>query len=368
MSQFNRWLHKLKEGTTYYGLEVITDTETQTYQLVQAKVVGGELEPISFESLDNFEELFEKIPRGSQVFLNYNTTQVIKKETTVQTDLYKQVKQVFPNLKLEDFYYEAHKNTTSSEIAICRKEVIDRFIESLSTNKIYVTQWSLNGLLKKSLDKTITVSSIPLEEQFIAAFSGTFVLATGNRRTEFSYGERQIQKKQLFHQERIYKLGLPTAVGFLLVALIINFLFFNSYYSEIEELREVTTLNSTQKQLVLKLQEEVTKTEQLLKDVQKSSGSKTSYFIDQLVKDLPDEILLNELNYQPLSKTIKEDAAIELSEKRILISGQTRENRILSQWISKLERLPFVKKLEIADLEQLDKGLSGFTINLELNE
>ena len=368
MSVFNRWLHTLKEGSSYYGLEVLGDTEKLTYQVVEAKIIKQELEAISSESVDTLDKVYKKIPKGSQVFLIYNTIQVIKKETNVQTDLFKQVKQAFPNLQIQDFYYEAYSTKTTSELAICRKAVIDKIINTLFKHKRFVTQWSLNGLLQKSLKEPVTNANLNIDEHFLTSFAGTFVLATSNRQTLFSYAEEQDQQKKLFYQERIYKLGLPTAVGFILTALIINFLFFNTYYSEIEELRELTALNSNQKQLVLKLQNEVATKEQLIRDVQKSSGSKTSYFIDQLVKDLPDEILLNELNYQPLSKTIKEDAAIILKEKSIVISGQTLENRVLSQWISDLERLDFVEKLEITDLEQLDKGLSGFTINLQLKE
>ena len=128
-------------------------------------------------------------------------------------------------------------------------------------------------------------------------------------------------------------------------------------------------MNSNQKELLLQLQKTVAKKEQLIKDVQQSSSSKSSYYIDQIIQTLPKEIGLDELEYQPLVKAIKEDQEIEFEVNTIVIQGKTNETRILSQWISDLEQLVFVTNLAISDFQKLeDSKNSGFRLNLEIKE
>lgn len=369
MSVIKNWIRQIKEGKLFYGLELTDIGQLLEYRLVVSEIKNDAIEVVSKNSYADFEELTKFIPKGAQVFLVYNTRQVIKKDVVTHADPYKQVKQGFPNVKLEEFYYESYsEDGTNAKLAICRQEVIDSLFKKFEAHKIYITQWSLNSMLWKSLRSQLE-AQIEVEPTFYSAFAATYANASKNRSSAIGFEQAQQIRQQLFYQERMYKYGLPGAVGIILFALIVNFLFFNSYFSEIQELRELNTLNSSQKELLQQLQKTVAKKEQLIKDVQQSSSSKSSYYIDQIIQTLPKEIRLDELEYQPLVKTIKEDQEIEFEVNTIVIQGETNETRILSQWISDLEQLVFVTNLAISDFQKLeDSKNSGFRLNLEIEE
>ncbi len=365
----NTWQHlvrRLKDGNTYWGLSVSEENGKFRYRGVQTKLSNGELNISSTQETEDLEQLAVLIPKGSQVFLVYSGNQVITKEVAVINDPNKQVKTAFQSLDLTDFYFEIYTKDGKASVAICRKPVIDELINTLKQKKIFVTDFSLDGLLAESFQEVLHDQQLEVTETYEPAFNGAYTLASKNRKTQTGFSEAGQQLYQTYAQERFYKLGLPAAVGFILVALIINFLFFNSYYGQVEELRQLSSLNESQRENLINLREEVAKKEQLLKDVARSSGSKSSYYLDQIAATLPEALLLDEFNYQPLIKAIKEDQPIELEPNTIIIKGTTRENRELSQWISQLENLDFVKQIAITDLEQLDNKESSFELKLDL--
>ncbi|WP_442845073.1 PilN domain-containing protein [Leeuwenhoekiella sp. H156] len=368
MSSFKKLMHSLKEGTLLFSLEIHQSDTTISYLLVKAKLIKNELEILENKEFIKLEEVFTLIPKNSQLFLIYNTAQVIKKTVPLQKDLFKAIKQAFPNLQPEDFYYEGYFTELETELALCRKAPLDEIIKICQDNKIYVTGWSLNSILYKSLENKLKEATLNTEEKYLIAFSGNYTEATSRRFTEFSFDDNQTQQKNVFYNERFYSLGLPATIVILLGLLIINFLFFNSYYSNIEELRQLNALNNSQRELALKLTETVAKKEKLLKDVQQSKNSKTSYYIDQISSGLPQEILLQKLEYQPATKAIKSDQAIELEDLKIFIEGESKDNRSLSLWISELENLPFATQVNIGNLEQTPGNLSKFQLILILQE
>jgi hypothetical protein len=118
---------------------------------------------------------------------------------------------------------------------------------------------------------------------------------------------------------------------------------------------------------MISLSEKVQKTEKMVSDVLKSSSSKSSFYINDIINHLPEHIILKELNYQPLLKRIKEDKAIENQKNTIRVSGEIHERVLFSQWISLLEEKLWVDSIQILSFEDINNSSSNFEIKLIIN-
>jgi hypothetical protein len=122
------------------------------------------------------------------------------------------------------------------------------------------------------------------------------------------------------------------------------------------------------KNKVVTMNEKVVKTQKMVEDVLKGSASKSSFYVDTIINDLPSSILLAELNYQPLRKKIKEDKAIQNIINTIIISGDVNNSMSFSQWITKLENMPWVTTVEILNFDDISKTTSSFSINISIKD
>ena len=114
------------------------------------------------------------------------------------------------------------------------------------------------------------------------------------------------------------------------------------------------------------LSEKVQKTEKTVNDVLKSSASKSSFYVNDIVANLPNHILLSALNYQPLLKKIKVDKPIENDINTILLSGRTNKKILFSQWISQLETLDWIYSVDILNFDDIDNSSSEFNLKITL--
>ena len=74
------------------------------------------------------------------------------------------------------------------------------------------------------------------------------------------------------------------------------------------------------------------------------------------------------VNYQPLSKRIKADKAIELKENRIEIIGQSSDSEAFSNWIVELERRNWVMSATIVKYAAVTSRTSDFKIEIILDD
>lgn len=130
-------------------------------------------------------------------------------------------------------------------------------------------------------------------------------------------------------------------MAILLGILLINFFLFNHYYSAVNELQQTSQIN-------------------------KSSSSKSSFYVNAIIESLPTTILLSELNYQPLLKRIKAEKAIENEVNTILISGASTRSVSFSKWITSLEFFDWTRSVEILSYKDISKSTSDFSIKLKI--
>lgn len=396
-------LRNIVYGTTYYALEHIGANQDACINILIAKKKKGELTVVDKTKVFEIDEVREFNKKLKSAHLIINNNQVLQKtidniQTLSEVVL---INQAFPNIDLNAFYHQIIRVREKAYVYICRKEYVDTLIQKYEDQTIYITQWSIGNtpiaallpLLKKesiiqtpqsaifidngairSIDRIETgnyqneyydVEGIKVEGSYINAL-GAIVATLGGVSKDIvstNFEEKEIDLQSYFKQHRLFAIGLPVAIGILLLIFLVNFLFYNHYYTKVNYLNEIGGSNVLQKELLIKKDSIVDQKQKLFEDLIASASSSSSYFIDRVIGEMPSTILLDQLQYHPLVKKPRKNKPIIVQENTLVIHGETTMNNDLSEWISTLEELDFIESVSIGNLEKKGKN-TAFSIEI----
>ncbi|EAQ39507.1 hypothetical protein MED134_08451 [Dokdonia sp. MED134] len=391
-------------GRTHYAFEHIGAADDLSILILQVTERKGELnitQTVSIGAISEIKEHFSKVKSGH---LLINNSQVLHKtvlSNTGDVDI-QLLNRAFSNIDLDVFYYEIIRGVDKAFVFICRKQYVKDLLQEYLNEDIFITTWSLgvssinsvvsildgdgeittisstviysNGYIEKIDFKhqnqggqsSYQIDELKVQGDRINALGGILRTFGGVDESRYFSNNKDDQEvsNTLFKQQRLYDIGLPIALIILLLVFFINFLFYNHYYQEVSVLGEVSESNSLQKELLIKKDAIVDQKQKLFEDVIESSSSSSSFYIDQVIQEMPETISLDRLQYHPLIKKIREGKSISLEKDIILISGISKVNRDISYWISVIENKDFVNKVFIKNL--VNKG-SNTLFTLELH-
>ncbi|MDG2275928.1 MAG: hypothetical protein P8L28_08805 [Flavobacteriaceae bacterium] len=320
--------------------------------------------------------VLESLKNRKHLFLILNNEQILSKNIpTANISEDKLVKTAFPTIILQDFYVEILKNNTTSFIAICRKNVIDTLIQEYAAKGICVIDFSLGNLAIKNVQSYIQKSQIstsnaciilednkidtieiktPIQEiyhinglevpsKFILGFAGILSYYSNEINTYSSTLKKRLTN--IYKQQRFFSLGLKYSLGFLFIVLLINFLVFSNYQKKVSKLQTELSINETYKMQLTRLREIVTKKKKIVKSLTSASNSKVIWYVDEISKTVPSSLYLDEINYQPLEKPIKDEKPIVFKNDEITVKGISRNDEDLIAWKSSLEKQTWVEQI-----------------------
>lgn len=367
----------LKYGHTFCAIE---HGVNGAFYLLQLQKKKKELVISKQESFLNQETLLTNLKGQKHVFLIVNNEQVLSKSIDfVNSSEERVVKTAFPNIGLQDFYYQTYQSTTSSQVAICRKEVLDKIIKEYLEKGISIIDFSLGNLEIKSLlpyvenrglstsnaeitleNKEIVnidkgnqkteayqINGLEIQHESTLALAGVISYYSNTNKETKNTFQKNLEKE--YQQKRFFALGLKFSLGFLFAILLINFLVFSSYREEVFNLETELTLNETYKKQLIRLNDVVTKKKKLVESITSASNSKVIWYFDQISETVPKTLLLSEVNYQPIKRTIKEDKQIQFQKDQIDVKGVSRNDTDLTEWIEVLRQLDWIEKISFVN-------------------
>ena len=219
---------------------------------------------------------------------------------------------------------------------------------------------------KNPLESKYNINGLDMTNKELLSFSAALNLVTNSSSNTTNFDSCTKKLSDDFNQKQFFNQFSKIGLSAIFIVLLINFLFFNHYYNEVNTLRETALMLESSKTNMLMLSEKVQKTEKTVNDVLKSSASKSSFYVNDIVANLPNHILLSALNYQPLLKKIKVDKPIENDINTILLSGRTNKKILFSQWISQLETLDWIYSVDILNFDDIDNSSSEFNLKITL--
>lgn len=398
----NRFLTYLKYGNLFCGIEHSSKNGTDIIYGIQLKQSKGELNIESSFEEKTIEDVSYKLANYQHLNLVINNDKVLSKYIeSDQQDTLKLVYKGFPNVNLNDFYFEVLSQKKYHFISLCRKDYVDNIIKDYEKHKISVINFSLgnnlietitnfikeedeifssnskiqlknNHIVQIEKDEVITenyvVNGLNIFNSHLLALSGALQPLLNNQNTLTNFSEEKNRLTNEFKQTRFFNQFLKLGGLFILGLLLVNFFFFNHYFNKVNELKQVSEINQTTKSQIIKLNESVSKKQKMMDDLLKSNGSKTSFYSNKIMQSLPSSILLSEFNYQPLLKRIKAEKEIELENNIITISGTSSVSEVFSSWINTLEQQNWIIKVDIIDYGSTSSNTSDFKIKIVLTD
>ncbi len=392
----------LKEGFTYVGLEITESQKGEAYFFLELKKSKGELLITNKKELKTLEELPALIQKRNPVFLCINTSNILSKRLedahTPHTDA--MVNQAFPNLDLNNFYYQVAQAATQPIITIAKKATVDTILKRLQELKIMISSFSLGisalenvtpylgeeqitvsnlqvGLTDHRItsietDDTehkqlYTINGLELSSSFLLAFSQILSnLKQGVTHTNFEEVSHRLNWE--FKNFRIFNQVLKYALGFFIALLLINFFVYNSYHEEVGRLNAAMDATSSKKDELTFLDASVKRKQERVETLSNSSNSKATYYLDLFAQHIPNSILLSEIKYQPLAKPVRENKPIILEDGTLLVSGISKDVNEFSFWLEALEKYEWVSSAETLDYDYAGKTTSNFLIEIRFHE
>jgi len=392
----------LQYGNRFCGIEHTIKNEKEiiiSTILIQSK---KEIDIESYFEAQTVEEACQKIKKKQHVSLVINNDKVIsKKIESEQKAPLKLIQKAFPNININDFFYEVLSEENIHFVSLCRKSYVQEIIDAYKKLNIFIISVSMGNssisVIKSFIDSNVVYTSnskILIENDVITKIikdnyfedynynlNGLTISGTGL--LSFSAALNTLLKVNItktnldaikttllsdFKQIRFFQQFLKFAGLFLLLGLLINFFMFNYYFNKVNELTQVSEINNSTKAKILKLNASVSKKQKMVEDLLKSNGSKSSFYVNTITHSLPKSILLSEFNYQPLLKRVKSEKQIEINKNSITVFGVSNDSRIFSTWINQLEQQNWIEKVDIIAYGLSSSTTSEFKIKIILDD
>ncbi len=400
----NRFKTYIQSGFSYSAIELVSSEKEEFFFLEVSRgkddiAIKKEKEFTGFKNLEN------ELIKNSPLYLVYNTESVLTKVVDVDNlnkgNTETLIQKTFPNLNLNNFYYQVVFQAKRALVSIVKKDSVDEVINSLKSMKINLAGFSIgvssinsvieyfkenqmqtshlklgveDGFMKNvflepmdDYNDKIVLNGLEVRGKYLLCFSKIIdSLSSENNITNFkNYGDNLLAE---FRQGRLFSIGVKASLLLILSVLLINFLVFNHYFKKAEQLKELSDVNDANKQKLTLLKSKVEAKEKRVEAILSSVNSRTSYILDDIASTIPETLLLNGIQFQPLLKGIRPTKHIELDKNVVLVKGVSYDSDAFSQWIDVLERRKWVNGVETLDYDYNDTKSSVFTVKIGVNE
>ncbi|CAG2532870.1 hypothetical protein MAR621_03064 [Maribacter dokdonensis] len=393
----------ITEGSLYNCLEIAQSENGETYRLLKVKKTKKELSIHSFFELGSLEEVVEHVDTNAPLLLCVDTANVLSKqlENIPSAQDAALVNEAFPNLDTGNIYWELTQKSSLPIVTIARKEYIDSLLVELEKYNIHPFQITLGLSGINSITPYIVEEEIRLAKYVLQLNDSSMVtisryegpvepieymingLSISNR---YLLGFAQIleyigkkesignlnalndQFNSSFKNKRLFQMVGRGSLVFFIGMLVINFLFYNHYFEKVDNLNSELLANGSKKEQLLQLHATVQKKQERVELYTLVSGSKATLYLDRFAQKVPGSVTLEQLNFQPLEKTVQKNKPIELNHGVLSVSGVSRDVNAFSEWITDLETFDWIQNVETSDYDYLDKETSRFLLKIEFHE
>ncbi|WP_422349029.1 hypothetical protein [Flagellimonas sp.] len=391
------WLKHIVEGNSYQGLEIFEIEGKIWYAILHIQKKKDELHVKFEQTFDSLENASSYVRRHTILFLSVNTSKVLIRSVGKESKLGPEqlVMNAFPNLDLENFYFQTMDMHGEQQVTISKKDYLDPLLEKLAPYGIVPAQVALgptpvqcilghmdsakilgsnyklsqDGKLEmthNTTDEKVKVGGLILSSRSLTSFAqilgylgGKPILGNLEKVNSYLYN--------LYQNGRFFHFGLRWSLGIFLGLLLINFVYYSSYQDELRNM-EIHASTQPQTNLLTVLQERVALKEEKLKTVTNAVNSKSSFYLDRIAIGIPSSVLLDQLTYQPTLKPVRDGKLIELQEKVILVAGVAQSKLEFTKWTAELESKLWVEKVEIDSYEYISKQRDRFALKVYLDE
>lgn len=390
-------LSKILKLNNLHIVGVINKDNGENYNVLTVKKKGNKIDIVNAVSFNTFEELKKTIDAKLPIIIVVDGKGILNKEIDFNNEVDVNWQK---NIDFTAIYHTSLKGFSSDFISFCRKKGVEETIIKFQKNGYQIVDIYIGSFLSALLYNTIKKETISSNELLLYFENGKLVKFTKpivpikieqyniGKETVSSvflplYGAlihffirpKEVSKTKndaLNEEEIIYKkafniLGITMLVGFL-SALLASYLLIQYYGSKNGELNLQNVYSNQSYQIILDLEKQKENKQKILKESGFLSSKFISYYSYEIIKSVPQDIALNELNIKPINKETKANLKIGFDVKTILIGGETVNESSLNSWMEELKKMNWVKNFEIISLKKDKKNKSQFELKITMKD
>lgn len=393
-------LHKWKFNNKFNTIELIGDANNSSYKLLKGSFKDDKFSIEDYQENIDISKVFDKDKKTFSTFLNINNNKVLNK--IVDTDRVSDVKSIFPNFKVDDFFIQTSIDFNGeSIISLIRKDDLESIISDFNSEGINIIGISLgvvsSPLLFQQFDvipNTIHTDIFDFnftENQLVSITktledsvheyseidnitSGQFnlysLIATANYLNDtlnIPDCKKLNNSNKEFIWGRIFKSGLQVGLLSMLIILLANYLFFDFYYKKQIELEQNLQVQSVDNDSYHKIKNELQNKINFIEQQNLSDNTKASYYLDIIASNIPNSILLESIEYFPIKKKIKADKEVINYKNIINLEGESVNKIGFIKWIEDIKNISWIEKLDVIDYDISDNGRMKFNIHIKMD-
>jgi Tfp pilus assembly protein PilN len=388
LSDFISWF---SGSDSIYGLEIYVSKDLQNeYKLLKITKKKGSLISSDLSIYNSIDELLVDIPKNASIALVYNGKGIIHRPVSGKDEsINDTVKQIFPDIKYDDFLYQQTKTTSSQIISLIRKEQIEELIRAFGKNKNHIVSLTIGPfitatflqvlnkfpfdisydyyhlktntegdlihyeLLSDKVTEEVSFGDETVKSDFINAYSAAciYLLSTTN---EFLYP--RVEDIIIDNQVSQFKKSIRTRrgglvfLGSILLILLVNFSFFSNLRKENNFIKDQLAVSQFKLKRLDSLEAFINQKKNFLGKAGWIEKKILSQKYDVIAQTIPDEIKLTELTIHPIdivgSRNAKE--TIFLNNK-IIIKGLTKKITSLNDWLKILDQNTSIESIHMEE-------------------
>ncbi|MFL0171615.1 hypothetical protein [Tenacibaculum maritimum] len=298
--------------------------------------------------------------------------------------LYSENRELFKSSD-ENFYRTYYKNEEDKEfVALVRKEQVDFMLDVLLEENflivdVYIGVLVLSLLSEKYIQKNkVIIDGVELsfneenclqnifvneekekvnEEGLVLSSVLNTFYPSGNIVNICKNNLLEVNREEL---ENKIKFTFLSKVGFFSLLLIATIVYSIGQYFVVKNKQIETQMHSdvNKRKKLISLKKEERRKEEMLKLSGFYQSNLLSFYIDALVKILPQGITLSKIDIFPLEKKTQKNKKIQMKDGVILIKGFFLEVSEFNSWIFKMKKEINIEKVSILEYEKEKEGTS----------
>lgn len=376
---------------------VIKKDNDESYNVLTIKKKGNKIDIVNTASFDTFEELSKNIDIKLPIVLVIDGKGVLNKEIDFNNEADVNWQK---NIDFTSIYHTSLKGARSNFISFCRKNIVDDTIMKFQKNGFQVVDIYIGSFLSALLFTSIKKETIISNDLFLEFDNEKLIGFTKQtesiKKEQYTIGEETIsspflplyavlihffiqpkevsktKNETLNVEEIIYKkafnvFGATMLIGFL-TTLLASYLLIQHYGSKNAELNLQNVYSNQSYQLILDLEKQKEKKQSILKESGFLSSKFISYYGYEIIKGIPQDISLTELNVTPLNKESKANQKINFEAKTIIVKGETFKESSFNRWMEDLKKMNWLQHFEIISLKKDKKNKSQFEVKIMIKD
>lgn len=353
----------------------------------------------TYYNLKTFSELEGKIPEQTPVALVVNGKGLIHKAIdTISNNL---PSHILPGVNPNDFIFQYFEGFEKPDIAIIRKNTVEKVIAELTQLKIYCTslslafydissitafinhtgdiyttqytlgfndnrifQYKINSIGEKEIlvRPEINIATAYVKSNFIIPYAAAIkLLSAGIKNSSAVQLESLTENQKRLTQSSEIKLYSFSFLGILLFLLLLNFFIYSHYFSKNNALLSNNHYSLQQKSKYESLKKSLYDKKEFLANAGWLNNSRMiSFYADRIAATVPDSVTLTSLNVYPaISKFSFSKKQWNFQQDTILITGLCSDPSYLDPWIKEMGEIQNVNQARINSYQFKKRGETG---------